>query len=333
MHPAFSVIFFSTLTGAGYGVIAWCALALAAGWRTALEGRATAIFLVALVLATALVTVGLLSSLGHLGRPARAWRAFSQWRTSWLSREGVAAVATYLPLGVLLATLSSPWWPAPLDGEAFAPGAAPPAFALLALAGAFLGAVATVACTAMIYASLKPVPAWRHRAVLPVYSGFSLLTGGLLLATLFAAFGGEPRLVEIGALAGVLLAIALVVGKRRYWRDIDRAASPVSRASALGLPADRTATVFEHPHTEASYLTKEMGFVVARKHARALRRWATALFGVVPAVACALVLVFGGGAAALLLGLAAVAALLGTLVERWLFFAEAKHTVTLYYGR
>jgi DMSO reductase anchor subunit len=31
--------------------------------------------------------------------------------------------------------------------------------------------------------------------------------------------------------------------------------------------------------------------------------------------------------------LAAVAQFAGMLVERWLFFAEAKHTVTLYYGR
>jgi DMSO reductase anchor subunit len=50
-------------------------------------------------LAALLVTLGLLSSTFHLGHPERAWRAFSQWRSSWLSREGVAAVATYLPAG------------------------------------------------------------------------------------------------------------------------------------------------------------------------------------------------------------------------------------------
>ena len=31
--------------------------------------------------------------------------------------------------------------------------------------------------------------------------------------------------------------------------------------------------------------------------------------------------------------LAALIMAVGTLIERWLFFAEAKHTVTLYYGR
>ena len=331
MHPAFSVIFFSTRGGAGPGGRGGRPRGGGAGGPPGGPAPTPAIFLVALVLATVLVTVGLLSSLGHLGRPARAWRAFSQWRTSWLSREGVAAVFTFMPLVVLLATLSSAWWPAPLDGEAFAPGAALPWFARLSLAGAFLGAVATVACTAMIYASLKPIPAWRHRAVLPVYAGFALLTGGLLLATLLAAGGDRPALVEAGALVGLLLAVALAVGKRRYWRDIDRGAMPASRASALGLPADRVATVFERPHTEANYLTKEMGFVVARRHARRLRQMAVALFGVMPAVLCAGVLVAGGEAAALLLALASIAALLGALVERWLFFAEAKHLVMTYY--
>src|SRR3989339_1493625 len=91
MHPAFSVIFFTTLSGAGYGLLAMVA-------ALALQGDASSRVLVALLLlALALVTVGLLSSLGHLGKPLRAWRAVSQWRTSWLSREGLAALLTYLP--------------------------------------------------------------------------------------------------------------------------------------------------------------------------------------------------------------------------------------------
>ena len=35
----------------------------------------------ALALALLLITAGLLSSLKHLGRPERAWRALSQWRS------------------------------------------------------------------------------------------------------------------------------------------------------------------------------------------------------------------------------------------------------------
>ena len=97
MHPAYSVILFTTASGAGYGLLAWLALLGLLGlvpterWL-GLDGFA---------LAFVLITGGLLASTAHLGRPERAWRAFSQWRTSWLSREGVMAVATYVPAGLL----------------------------------------------------------------------------------------------------------------------------------------------------------------------------------------------------------------------------------------
>ena len=96
MHPAYSVILFTTASGAGYGLLFWLAVLsvfddLPADLTLGLAG---------LGLAFALITVGLLSSTAHLGRPERAWRAFSQWRTSWLSREGVAAVATFVPFAL-----------------------------------------------------------------------------------------------------------------------------------------------------------------------------------------------------------------------------------------
>ena len=93
MHPAFSVIFFTVLSGLGYGVWIWAGLMLAFG-RSAHGGE---LHLQALLAAVVPVAVGLLSSTLHLGKPQRAWRSFSQWRTSWLSREGVLAVATFLP--------------------------------------------------------------------------------------------------------------------------------------------------------------------------------------------------------------------------------------------
>src|SRR5512139_1412417 len=95
MHPAFSVIFFTTLSGAGYGLWFWYGVSVLAG---APLPRAAA--LVALTLGFVLTSVGLLSSTLHLGQPLRAWRAFSQWRSSWLSREGILALACLLPLAV-----------------------------------------------------------------------------------------------------------------------------------------------------------------------------------------------------------------------------------------
>jgi DMSO reductase anchor subunit len=92
MHPAYSIILFTAASGAGYGLLAAAGVYAALGLMPADRGLG----LLVLCPALALVTAGLLSSTAHLGRPERAWRAFSQWRTSWLSREGVAALATYL---------------------------------------------------------------------------------------------------------------------------------------------------------------------------------------------------------------------------------------------
>ena len=310
MHPAFSVIFFTTLSGLGYGLWIWSSVLL-----LSIRDSNSAAMHFALLLAGAVpIVAGLLSSTLHLGKPLRSWRAFSQWRTSWLSREGLLAVACFLPWLAIASTavfgthalgFLEPWL----------------------LAALVLGSVATVYCTAMIYASLKPSPAWTHPAVVPVYLGFALLTGGLVC---MAATAHTDSPAEFRVLLLLLLAVALAVAKRRYWHDIDLGRLPATRASALGLPEDRKASVFERPHTEANYLTTEMGYVLARKHSAKLRRIALALFAGVPVLACVFTLVFPA-AGTVVFSVAALCALLGGIVERWLFFAEAKHLVTLYY--
>ena len=93
MHPSFSVVFFTAMSGAGYGAWIWLGLLVAAD-----RSPPPTAAMVALVLGFVLVTAGLLSSTAHLGKPLRAWRAFSQWRTSWLSREGIAALVAYVPM-------------------------------------------------------------------------------------------------------------------------------------------------------------------------------------------------------------------------------------------
>jgi DMSO reductase anchor subunit len=165
--------------------------------------------------------------------------------------------------------------------------------------------------------------------VVPLYLLFALFTGGLLLATVLALSG-----VAIGNMAGfgaLLLAALLWRLKRHAWSAIDRGVLPISRNSALGLPADRRIGVFERPHTEANYLLKEMGYVLARKHARRLRLLAVLLFALVPALCALPVWFFVHLDAGPWWLVATLSALAGTLVERWLFFAEAKHLVTLYY--
>jgi DMSO reductase anchor subunit len=323
MHPALSVIFFTTLSGAGYGLLIWCALAALA---QALPARP---LLVCVVMALVLVTIGLLSSLAHLGKPQRAWRAFSQWRSSWLSREGVASVLTFVPAllvgGALLPGALLPGMLSPAQSGATVSLSLPGALACIAL---IIGAVATVVCTAMIYASLKPIPAWRHRLVVPVYLLFALLTGGLLLAAVASLSGASPG--NLPAMVAVVLAVALWVLKRRYWHAIDTTPLPATRGDAVGLPG-RQIKMFERPHTEENYLTREMGFVLARKHARRLRQAAVVLFALLPIVLMVPMWLFVHLEAGPWFAAAALAALAGTFVERWLFFAQARHLVTLYY--
>ncbi|MGO4551136.1 dimethyl sulfoxide reductase anchor subunit family protein [Lysobacter sp. 2RAF19] len=316
MHPALSVIFFTTLSGAGYGLLFWAA------WHALTGQSAARTLLASIAIAIVLSTIGLLSSMLHLGKPMRAWRAFSQWRTSWLSREGVAAMATFFIAAVLATAMLPPL----LAGEGWggvALGALGKTVALLAM----LAALITVHCTAMIYASLKPIPAWRHGLVPFAYQGFGLFTGGLLFCAI-ATLLGRP-MSNIAALAGALVAIVLVVLKVKYWRDID-VPLPATRGDAIGLP-QRTATVFERPHTEANYLTKEMGFVVARKHAKQLRLLAIVLFAVLPILLLLPAWLLVHANPAPWYTAAALSALAGAFVERWLFFAQAKHMVTLYY--
>ena len=310
MHPAFSVIFFTTLSGLGYGLWFWTSLGLLLG-----AGRgeqAGTMSLVALLLGFVLVSTGLLSSTLHLGKPLRSWRAFSQWRTSWLSREGVLAIACFVPFLGVIAPLALPL-PAVIAAIAL--------FALVPLS------LATVACTAMIYASLKTIPAWSHRLVVPGYLLFALLTGGLLCLSMLSVAAEIPAMAGIAVL---IAASALGALKLSYWRDIDRGEMPTTRASALGLPANRTVRDFERPHTEANYLTREMGFVVARKHAHKLRIIALVLFAGVPLLV-GLLLAAAPSQSGSLLWLASLSALAGAMFERWLFFAEAKHVVMTYY--
>ncbi|TIV69463.1 MAG: dimethyl sulfoxide reductase anchor subunit [Mesorhizobium sp.] len=311
MHPAFSVVFFTTATGAGYGLLALLGLLGGLGFVPA-DFR---LGVVGMTLALGLIIVGLLSSTGHLGRPERAWRAFSQWRSSWLSREGVASVATFIPAGLfgigwVVLGRSGGW---------------------VAVAGllAAAGAVTTVCATGMIYASLKPIAQWHSRYTLPAYLIFAGMTGGVLLNALLQGFGDGSMAV----LAGALLATLAGWGwKLATWRYNDRLEIPTTANTATGL-AGGTVRSIEWPHTEENYLLKEMGFRIARKHGAKLRWITQALAFAVPAVLLVVAFVSPWPVAAIASALAAIAQLIGMLVERWLFFAEAKHAVTLYYGR
>ena len=127
----------------------------------------------------------------------------------------------------------------------------------------------------------------------------------------------------------LLFGLVLAALKWLYWRAIDAAPAPATRGAAIGLP-DRDVKVFERPHTEANFVTREMVFELARRHAARLRLAALAGLVAVPLLAAALLLV-GWIPALAATALAAVGLLAGAFLERWLFFAQARHVVAAYY--
>ena len=311
MTPASSVLLLTTLTGFGYGLIAWLGVLAGLGFLPA----APLFVPVGVVVGLGFANAGLVASMLHLGHPERAWRAFSQWRSSWLSREGVAALATFPP-SIVFAGL---WWLCGADAVATR---------TVGVLAAVLELV-TVFCTSMIYASLKPIRQWHNPHTAPDYLIYAVFSGAVLLAALWSIWFGAAA--EGVAVVAVIAALASCGAKFAYWRFIDRQKPLVTLASATGLTAFGTARPLDRPHFTENYILKEMGYQIARKHAVKLRRIAAGLAFLLPALLALI------AACGILPAIAATAALLsalvGLFVERWLFFAEATHVSTIYYGR
>jgi sulfite dehydrogenase (quinone) subunit SoeC len=313
MNPTFSVILLTTASGAGYGMLAWLGVLNALRLLPASPMFGVASIFVALVLSA----IGMVASLFHLGRPERAWRAVSQWRTSWLSREGVLALLTILPtIGFAAA-----WWSVgPVVGVTVG-------FGLLAAACG----LATVACQAMIYATLRPVRQWCHHLVPPNFLLLSLYSGAVWLAAAVAL--DDAVAARLLVMIALVCAIGAAVVKLAYWREIDTSAPVATIESATGLGWLGPVRSLDPPHTEENFLLREMGYVIARKHASRLRGVAMAVGFVGPVMLLVAATAVGGSAGTVLFCVAAVLVLSGIYIERWLFFAQATHTVTLYYGR
>lgn len=312
MDPAYSVILFTSSSGAGYGLIAWLALARLTG----LWDISPITALVACLVALTLITVGLLSSTFHLGHPERAWRAISQWKSSWLSREGVFAILAYP--AALVFTAGWIW-------NQITPG-----MMTAAAAATLVLAIITVISTGMIYASLKTIPRWHNHWVVPVYIALAAASGGLLFTIALAVSGSASKQSLFTVLAVVLISWSF---KWLYWRFIDTQQPESTTGTATGLGHLGEVTQLEAPHTSENYLLKEMGFQIARKHATKLRRQALNLGLLLPAILLILAGLTAGTAQLVLLLVALAFGLTGVVIERWLFFAEARHAVTLFYGR
>ena len=314
MHPAFSVIIFTSLSGAGYGSLA--ILAAVKYFDFFALNPLYGFFSSAISLL--IVTVGLISSTTHLGHPRRAWRALSQWRSSWLSREGVFAVLSYFPAGVFCVSFLNP---APFNSII-------DIICLLTIAFS----LATVFCTAKIYASLKTIRQWNHLLVVPVYLIIGLFDGAIFLMVLLTIIDGlqffqlNYFIIFLGAVAGL--------AKILYWWSIDSTQSHSNTSTATGLGSSKkSVSMLDAPTTSETFIMREMGFAIARKHSRRLRLITILTLSIIPIIIIFLMTQPIALVSPMVLGIIAILfSYFGTIIERWLFFAEAKHVAMLYYG-
>ncbi len=321
MHPAFSVLFLTTLIGAGQGLF----LALYTGQFYALAqllpAQGADFYVGGSALALGFLMAGLVASFFHLGRPERAWRTATQWRTSWLSREvivlpGVMGLVALYGLAHAMA-LTSPWFT--LAG--ILPVDATLAIGLLGTLAAF----ALYGATAMIYASVRFLPEWHS----PLTVANFLLLGlasGFLLAAAYAAWLGNELVTFYGFWAVVATGLGLVtrVASLRRLRRIKPKSSP---QTAIGV-RHRALVQIAQGATAGSFNTREFFHGASP----ATLRWVRRLFLLLVFPVPVLLLLVGYALASRWLPLAAFGVqYLGLLAERWSFFAEARHPQNLYY--
>jgi len=321
MRPALSVILLTTLIGAGQGLFLALFTVQDYALLKLLPEAAPGFYAEGSLLAAALLAAGLAASFFHLGHPERAWRAASQWRTSWLSREVIVLPAF---TGVVLLYGAAHW-------TDFRPVLLPLPSGLAIDATVILGALGTVlafalfVCTAMVYACLRFLREWHTPLTVANYillggaSGFTLATG--------LAAGTAPNLV--GFLAGWALIITLLAAASRV-------ATLIRNARLRPLSTPQTAIGVKHPRIVqksqgamgGSFNTREFFHGRSARTVARIQWLGLALVFPAPMLLLAVGVASGSGPA---LAAAFVIQYAGLLAERWLFFAQARHPQNLYY--
>jgi DMSO reductase anchor subunit len=305
MRPAWSVVFLTTLIGAGQGLV----LAL---YGVELLGGSDSprVFVSGAIAAGVLTGLGLVASFFHLGRPERAWRTAAMWRTSWLSREVIALPA------FMAATAAYGWAHHTGSTATLAIGAV-----------AAIACVALFVCTSQIYACVKFLQEWASPFTLP---NFALMgcASGFLLAAALAAIHAPAWWRGLAWAALVLAAVALVVRIASLARN-RRIRHKSTLQSAIGVSRPQVRQVSQG-FTAGAFNTHEFFHGVTAGTMRRIEK-AFLLAGFVLPMAAISWSLFAGSTAPL------VAAFLlqyaGLLLERWYFLADSRHPQNLYYER
>ncbi|MFL7811583.1 MAG: sulfite dehydrogenase subunit SoeC, partial [Anaerolineae bacterium] len=316
MHPAFSVIFLTTLIGAGQGLF----LALFTGQLYAsiklIAPQTASFYAVGSALALLLLVAGLAASFFHLGRPERAWRAASKWRTSWLSRE---VIVLPVMMGVVflyglfhLLGLTQPWFVA---GDGALPIDATMVLGFIGVAVAF----ALYVCTAMIYASVKFLEEWHSPYTVGNFV-FLGMASGFMLTAAFSAYFGNHLVGFYGTWAVILTLLGLAT----------RIASLLRNGSLKHKSTLQTAIGVRHRKivqksqgfTGGSFNTREFFHHQNPETLKLVRIAFLVLVFPVPLVLIGIAYALQSPTLPIV---AFVVQYVGLVAERWYFFAEAQH--------
>lgn len=310
MKPVSTVIYFTIASGAGYGMIVVLSI-------LSLIDKLDYIFnakIIIISLSFFLIASGLLTSTIHLGHPERALRTLGQWRKSWLSRKVLLALSA---LGSTILFYYS--WLA-LHHEILLK------FFLIFSA---LLSILTVYCTAKIYSSLKNVPTWNNPFVPVLYILYSVISGSLILFLIFFYYKIYSILLNNFIL--ILLPTAFFI-KILYWYTIKNLKiSNIKTTKELN--SDKEINFFEDPSIRKNFLTNEIISNIDNKSSFILRSSCIILTYITPFY-CLIqtpTLVVNDDVAFITYLISNILAIVGIIIERWLFFIESKHTVSLYY--
>ncbi len=322
MHPAFSVIFLTTLIGVGQGLF----LALYTGQVYSLAKLlppqdSVGFYAAGSLLSLIFLGLGLVASFFHLGHPERAWRAMSQWRTSWLSRE-VIVLPLFMALVALYGAVHYLGWTDPL----FVVSETLPVDAglIVGLLGSVM-AFALFICTAMIYACLKFLREWHTPLTVINYMLLGVASGFMLTAA-FSAYTGAGLLGFYGTWAVIFTLLGLVGRVAALMRN-RRLRRKIGLKSALGVRHNEI-TQKSQGFTGGAFNTREFfhGRSTAVVHGV---RYLFLLLAFLLPVGLIIAAYFSESSQLPLL--AFLVQYLGLIAERWYFFADARHPQNLYY--
>lgn len=321
MRPAFSVIFLTTLIGVGQGLFLALFTQQSYALFDLLPHQDARFYGWGSLLALLFTMAGLIASFFHLGRPERAWRSATQWRTSWLSREVIVLPAFMGTLFLYGASHLSGYDPVLV----MLPGGPGINATIILGAATMILAFALFVSTGMIYACLRFLQEW-HSPLTVI--NFILLgsASGFTLATLYAAVFAPEQTNFFGGWAIIITLLGLLGRSASLWRN--------ARLKPKSTP--QTAIGIKHPHIVqkaqgamgGSFNTREFFHGKSASFFSTVKVTFLLLAFAAPVMLLAVNLTYPSK---LLLGIAFILQYTGLLAERWFFFAQANHPQNLYY--